>query len=167
MANHLARKGTSRSATGGAATFDSGTLTAPAVPATATPIKNPFGFPVQVVVTGGTMTAVKVNGVTLGAGAGTYQLPKGASLEYTYTVAPTHTFARAHSGWGLKVLGASPTTVVALETSPDNSTWTERDRLVGNGWAVGPLHVATRYARENVISLGGETNVSVGITYAI
>lgn len=161
-----ARKGTSRSSTGGATAYDAGTLTAPAVPASDAVYKNTFGFPVQVVVSGGTMSAVKVNGVTVGSGAGTYQLPKGGTLVYTYTVAPTHTFARARSGWSLKVSGASPTTVVALETSPDNSTWTERDRVTGNGWAVAGPHIATRYARENVIGLGGQSKITVQLVSA-
>jgi len=62
---------------------------APAVPASLTPVVNVTGQAMQVVITGGTMTNVTVNGVTVGAGAGTYTVPAGASIVMTYTVAPT------------------------------------------------------------------------------
>lgn len=65
------------------------TVTTPSVPASTTPITNTTGTNVQVVITGGTMTAVIINGVTVGAGAGTYTLPAGAVLSMTYSVAPT------------------------------------------------------------------------------
>lgn len=70
-------------------TLVGGTVTTPGVPATTVPVTNTSGTNVQVVVTGGTMTAVIINGVTVGAGAGTYQLPAGAVISMTYSVAPT------------------------------------------------------------------------------
>lgn len=62
---------------------------APAVPASLTPVTNPAGQAMQVVITGGTMTNVSVNAVTAGAGAGTYTVPAGGFITLTYTVAPT------------------------------------------------------------------------------
>lgn len=67
-------------------------ISAPGVPASGTPVNNTSGYNVQVVITGGTMTAVIINGVTVGAGAGTYQLPAGATISMTYSVAPTWTW---------------------------------------------------------------------------
>lgn len=61
---------------------------APAVPASGTPVANVSGQPMQVVITGGTMTNVSVNSVTAGAGAGTYTVPAGGFIVMTYTVAP-------------------------------------------------------------------------------
>ena len=61
----------------------------PAVPLTTVPVTNTNAFPVSVVITGGTMTNVKVAGVTVGAGAGTYTVPAGATIVMTFTVAPT------------------------------------------------------------------------------
>jgi hypothetical protein len=67
-------------------------IAAPGVPASTTPVTNTSGYNVQVVITGGTMTAVIINGVIVGAGAGTYQLPAGAVISMTYSVAPTWTW---------------------------------------------------------------------------
>jgi hypothetical protein len=64
-------------------------VSTPAVPASTVLIYNTTGQYVACNITGGTMTNVSVNGVTVGAGAGNYQLPPGASLSMTYTVAPT------------------------------------------------------------------------------
>lgn len=61
----------------------------PAVPGSTVGVQNTTGYNVQVVITGGTMTAVIVGGVTVGAGAGTYQLPAGSTISMTYSVAPT------------------------------------------------------------------------------
>lgn len=66
--------------------------TAPGVPASTTPVTNSNAWAVMVVITGGTMTAVVINGVTVGAGAGTYWLPAGQAISLTYTVAPTWTW---------------------------------------------------------------------------
>ena len=68
---------------------------APAVPASGTPVANNTGQSMQVVITGGTMTAVVVNGVQVGTGAGTYTVPDfGAAIVLTYTVAPTWAWSR-------------------------------------------------------------------------
>lgn len=64
-------------------------VTTPAVPASGTAVVNKTGQFVSVVITGGTMTNVSVNGATVGAGAGDYQLPPAGSITMTYSVAPT------------------------------------------------------------------------------
>lgn len=61
----------------------------PAVPASTVGVVNQTGQYVSVAITGGTMTNVSVNGVTVGAGAGNYALPPGGTITMTYTVAPT------------------------------------------------------------------------------
>jgi hypothetical protein len=65
------------------------TVTTPGVPTSNTPVTNATGQPVNVTITGGTMTAVVVNGTTVGVGAGTYQVPSGGTITLTFTVAPT------------------------------------------------------------------------------
>jgi hypothetical protein len=81
--------------TGGAPTWTwslvgEGTAEAtPSVPATNVPLTNTGGSTEQVVVTGGTMTAVTINGQIVGIGAGTYTLPNGATISMTYSAAPT------------------------------------------------------------------------------
>jgi hypothetical protein len=67
-------------------------VSTPAVPASTTPVTNTTGQQVSVAITGGTMTNVSVNGSTVGAGAGNYQLPPGGTISMTYTVAPTWTW---------------------------------------------------------------------------
>ena len=61
----------------------------PSVPASTVAQVNSTGVDVSVVITGGTMTNVSVNGSTVGAGAGTYVVPAGGTITMTYSVAPT------------------------------------------------------------------------------
>jgi hypothetical protein len=68
------------------------TTTAPAVPATTVPVQNPASQAYTVVITGGTVTAVDVNGVQVGAGDGTYVVPPYGSISVTYSAAPTWTW---------------------------------------------------------------------------
>jgi hypothetical protein len=65
------------------------TAAAPGVPASLTPVVSTYNNPVFVTITGGTMTNVSINGVTVGTGAGTYVLPALGTIVMTYTVAPT------------------------------------------------------------------------------
>jgi hypothetical protein len=46
------------------------------------------------------MTAVIVNGTTVGTGAGTYVVPAGGTISMTYTVAPAWAWSQAGSGPG-------------------------------------------------------------------
>src|SRR6185437_10768681 len=69
-----------------------GTIANPSVPASGTPVTNTFNDAVQVVISGGTMTQVIVDGVQVGTGAATYQVPSGGTIQLTYTVAPTWTW---------------------------------------------------------------------------
>lgn len=64
----------------------------PAVPASATNVQNPNGYPVQVVIAGFTATAVSVNGVQVGTSNGTYFIPAYGTISITYTVAGTWTW---------------------------------------------------------------------------
>lgn len=69
----------------------------PSVPATTVAVQNNNPYAVTVVITGGTMTAVVVNGVTVGAGAGTYIVPAAGSISMTYSAAPTWAWSAAAS----------------------------------------------------------------------
>jgi hypothetical protein len=66
--------------------------TTPAVPASNTPQFNPNGFPVQVTVSGGTVTVIAVNGAATGQTSGTVTVPTGGTITLTYSVAPTWTW---------------------------------------------------------------------------
>lgn len=70
-------------------TVGQGVETSPAVPASGTAQNNTNAFPVTVYVTGGTVTAVAVNGTVTGLTGGTFRVPAGGSITLTYSVAPT------------------------------------------------------------------------------
>lgn len=70
-------------------------VSTPSVPGSTVAVVNNSGQAVVVTITGGTMTNVSVNSTTVGAGAGTYGLPSGGSIQMTYTVAPTWAWAAA------------------------------------------------------------------------
>jgi hypothetical protein len=61
----------------------------PAVPASTVAQENDAPYPVLVIVSGGTVTAVTVNGQQVGTGDGSYEVPAGQAIAITYTVAPT------------------------------------------------------------------------------
>lgn len=67
-------------------------FTTPAVPATTVAQQNPAPYPVTVVVAGGTVSAVTVNGIAVGAGDGSYVVPIGGTIAVTYSAAPTWTW---------------------------------------------------------------------------
>lgn len=68
------------------------TMAAPAVPPTTVYAQNTTNQNYTVVISGGTLTAVMVNGLTVGQGDGTYTVPPGQGIAVTYTVAPTWTW---------------------------------------------------------------------------
>src|SRR5215469_5000487 len=62
-------------------------LTTPGVPATTVPVTNTTGQTAMVVITGGTVTTVLVNGTSAGTGDGTYAVPAGGNIAVTYSAA--------------------------------------------------------------------------------
>ena len=60
-----------------------------AVPASAGVTPNPIHMPFSLVVVGGTVTAIAVNGVTTGLTAGTFFIDCNDTYTITYSVAPT------------------------------------------------------------------------------
>lgn len=52
---------------------------------------NPNPVPVNVAITGGTVTVITVGGVVTGLTTGTFLIPPGGSIAVTYSVAPTFT----------------------------------------------------------------------------
>jgi hypothetical protein len=114
-------------AANGASLDQGGGFSAPAVPATTVPVTNTSPLPATVVVTGGTVTSVAVNGVSVGTGDGTYTVPSGQAIALTYSAAPTWTWT-LQTAFGaqayLQVTQVTGTSVtVTVQHSPDNSTW--------------------------------------------
>lgn len=64
-------------------------IVTPGFPLSTVPAKNNFGVTVYVTITGGTLSNVSVNGVTVGTTDGTYPVTAGGTISVTYTVAPT------------------------------------------------------------------------------
>lgn len=54
---------------------------------------NPNPVPVDITVTGGTVTVIAVGGVSTGLTTGTFRIPPAGSITITYSVAPTFTQA--------------------------------------------------------------------------
>jgi hypothetical protein len=108
--------------------FDSGAaFSTPSVPSSTTPVTNSSPLPATVVVSGGTVSNVKVNGVTAGSGDGTYTVPAGQAITLTYSAAPTWTWTLA-TAFGaqayLQVTAFTGTSVtVEIEDSADDSSW--------------------------------------------
>lgn len=75
------------------------TMTAPAVPASGVAVQNTASQAHTVVIaTTGTITAVTVNGITVGAAAGTYAVPAYGAISVTWSGAsPTWTWTGAYS----------------------------------------------------------------------
>jgi hypothetical protein len=73
-------------------TTGSGPLAAPAVPASTTPLTNTLGVAALVTVRGGTVSAIAVDGVTVGTTDGAVVVPAGSTITLTYSVAPTWTW---------------------------------------------------------------------------
>jgi hypothetical protein len=67
--------------------------TAMTLAATAVASLNPNPVPVSVTITGGTVTAIAVNGVATGLTTGTFTVPAGGSITVTYSAAPTFAVA--------------------------------------------------------------------------
>ena len=62
----------------------------PSVPASTVEVQNPADFTMWVEIAGGTVTAVKVDNVTVGARtSGLFLVRPGSKISITYSVAPT------------------------------------------------------------------------------
>lgn len=81
-------------------------IVTPAVPATTVAAQNPNNFPVQVVISGGAVTIVSVNGVQVLAGDGTAYVPAFGTIVLTYSVAPTWVWTGIGINNGLNVNNA-------------------------------------------------------------
>ena len=64
-------------------------MSAAAIPASGTAIANPYSIPCAVTISGGTVTGIAINGVTVAGTSGTYYLQPGNTITLTYSVAPT------------------------------------------------------------------------------
>jgi hypothetical protein len=69
-----------------------GALTAPGIPASGTALVNPFNVDCSVFITGGTVSTVKISGVTTGLTSGQFLVHAGQSITLTYTAAPSWTW---------------------------------------------------------------------------
>jgi hypothetical protein len=167
---------TDTGATNGTAWDGGAGFTTPAVPASTTPVTNTSSLPATVVIAGGTMTNVAVNGVTAGTGAGTYTVPAGGTISLTYTVAPTWTWA-LQTTFGaqayMQVFGFTGTdATVKLQDSADNSTFTD---VTGGAFvqitagnqaqrlALTTTATLRRYVRATTITTGGFTSLAFAV----
>jgi hypothetical protein len=97
-------------------------LVVPAVPATTVQAQNTNNVPVRVVITaaGAAITAVVVNGLTVGSAAGTYMVPAYGGISISFTGGPPT--------WAWSVLSGTVVPLIApyfrvrvVQTSADNT----------------------------------------------
>lgn len=69
-----------------------GPVTAPTVPATNVTFQNPFWSDADVLIAGGTVTQVAVNGTNTGLTSGWFPVPSGATIKITHSSPPTWTW---------------------------------------------------------------------------
>lgn len=69
-----------------------GLLTAPSIPTSGTALTNPFPVTVQVIVTGGTVSNIAINGTDTGLTSGMVLLGPGQTITLTYSAAPAWTW---------------------------------------------------------------------------
>lgn len=69
-----------------------GNVAAPGIPASTTDLLNPFQRDAAVTITGGTVTAVAVDGVATGITSGTVVVPTQKNIRLTYSAAPSWTW---------------------------------------------------------------------------
>lgn len=117
---------------------------------------NPNSVGVNQTVSGGTVTAIAVNGVTTGATSGTFYVPAGGSITVTYTVAPTFTTAYPP---GVSVASSAATGVVVayrqdflanpnnpqgftIGTAPFVAQWENQQPLYAVALGSGPVNVS-------------------------
>ena len=74
--------------------------TAMTLPLSTVPAVNPNPVSQSVTVTGGTVTAIAISGVSTGLTTGTFTVPAGGSITITYSVAPTFAVADIPPGAG-------------------------------------------------------------------
>lgn len=123
---------------------------APGVPANNTPIVSTYNWAVLVQVIGGTMTAVIINGVTVGAGAGVYVLPALGTIQLTYTVAPT---------WVWTAIGAEHQPLGPLPTADVIASYF-RGQAIGNpAFCTGGKQINYDWTRDNTANLTGKVEV--------
>lgn len=79
--------------------------TAMTIGASTVPVLNPNPVPVSVTISGGTVTAIAISGVSTGQTSGTFTVPVGGSITVTYSVAPTFTMADIVPTGGVGVNG--------------------------------------------------------------
>lgn len=95
------------------------TMSAPTVPASGVYAQNTTNQAYTVVVSGGTVTAVQVNGNVVGTGDGTYLVPAYGAIAVTYSVAPTWTWTATQTSTSFTLgqqvgLGFNPGNKAAL-----------------------------------------------------
>ncbi len=125
-------------------------------------VQNPAGFPVQAVInlTTGTISAVIVNGVTVGTAAGTYVIPPGwHDLGYWATATPTWVWSAVPSG------GPGPD-VALISSGPSLSvvTWLAGQVIEFDPATAAGLALQTAIGSSNLVAFTAaqETGGSIG-----
>lgn len=167
---------TDAAATNGTGFDGAGGFVTPAVPLSTVPVSNTSAMPMTVVISGGTVTTVLVNGVSAGSGDGTYTVPQGGTIAVTYSAAPTWTWT-AVTAFGaqayLHVFAFTGTdATVKVQDSADGVTYTDvagfafAQTTSGPGFqriAIGNTATLRRYVRASTITSGGFSSLQFAV----
>ena len=94
---------------------------------------------------------MNVSSIITAVGPGANVANAGAGKQYKYI--------------SMKVTTAAPDTVVQLQTSPDNTTWTTVDTVTGPNWGWAARGARGQYVRANCTAMGtGVTSFGAVVT---
>jgi hypothetical protein len=69
---------------------------------------------------------------------------------------------KTFSQFSMRVCSPVRDSIVVLETSPDNTTWTAAGTVTGDGWVTAASDSKFRYARADCTALGAGGAVALG-----
>lgn len=127
-------------------------VSTPGFPGNNTPVVNTNNVNVYVTITGGTLSNVLINGVSVGTTAGTYgPVVPGGNISITYTVAPT---------WNWFALGGEHTALIRFP-STDQVAMYFRGSTIGNaGAAINAKQTDYDFTRDNVGNLTAKVDLA-------
>lgn len=128
------------------------TISTPGFPGSGTPVTNTNNVPVYVTITGGTLSNVLINGVSVGTTAGTYgPVPSGGNISITYSAAPT---------WNWFALGGEHSALIRFP-STDVVCCYFRGSAIGNvGAAINAKQTDYDFTRDNTGNLTAKVDMA-------
>lgn len=127
------------------------TISTPGFPGSNTPVVNTNNVPVYVTITGGTLSNVLINGVSVGTTAGTYgPVNPGSNISITYTVAPT---------WNWFALGGEHSALIRFPSTDVVCMYMQGTGIGRAGAAINAKQTSYDFTRDNVGNLTAKVDM--------